>query len=349
MKIITRAVLEWDEELQRYATVEEEWFDYDGPLAECKKPKAPPPPDPTQVAGAQTQQNRDAALYSAALNRMNTYSPLGSQEFTQTGVDPATGAPITRQDIKLDPQTEQLFRQQQGTDLRLGEAAGGMIDRLPTSPFSLGGLPSRGSLNTEGLPEIPTNFDSLRKEQQDALYSRNTEYLDPQFQRGEESLRTRLANQGIVEGSEAYKNAVDDFNRGKETAYRQARNESIAGGGAEADRAFGMSSSARGQMFGEQATGADLADRQRAQALAEGLTERQLPYAELAAVRGMTGSAELPQFQGPAQVGVGPADIQGAIGQQYQGQMDAYNAKVQQRNALLGGLFGLGGAAILAR
>lgn len=318
MKIITHAVLEWDEELGRYVTVEEEWFEYDGPMAECKKPKAPAPPDPNQVARAQSQQNQQAAEFNAAMNRVNTYSPLGSQEFSITGTDPRTGAPIYRQDINLDPQVEGLFRQQMGQDQQLGDVASRLMGQLPTSPFSLSGLPGR------------SNLDDIRQTTQDALYDRHASYMEPQLARDEDALRTRMANQGVAMGSEAFDNAMTDFDRSRETARRQARNEAIIGGGAEADRAFSMD------------------EQLRNNALSEMLLGRSVPYQELAQIRGMTGQAELPQFQGMSQASMAPADIQGAIQNQYQGQMDAYNAKVQQRNALLQAGAGIGSAFLLS-
>lgn len=284
------------------------------------KPKAPKAPDPNVVAAAQTQQNRSAALDNATLNRINTYSPLGSQEYSQTGVDPRTGLPTYRQDIKLDPMAEQLMRQQQGTQGRVGAAADAALSRLPSSPFSLGGLPG-----------MSANYDDLRKGQADALYGRQAAFLDPQFERGEDKLRTRLANQGVVEGSEAHRNAVDEFNRGKEFSYGQARDAAIAGGGVEADRAYGQES-----------------DRRR-MALSEMLTERGTPFNEFAMLNGMNAPVDMPQFEGMTPVGVNPADIQGAMGQQYQGQIDAYNAKVNQRNAWLGALGGIGSAFMLGR
>lgn len=281
--------------------------------------KAPAAPDPNVVANAQTQQNRNAALDSATLNRVDTYTPFGSQEYSQTGTDPRTGLPTYRQDIKLDPMVESLLRQQQGIQGRVGTATDAALSRLPSSPFSL-----------SGLPGMSANYDDLRKTQTDALYGQQTAYLDPQFKQGEDALRSRLANQGIVEGSEAYTNAVGDFNRGKEFSYGQARNQAITGGGAEADRAYGQES-----------------DRRR-MALSEMLTERGQPYSELAMLQGMQSPVDMPQFQGMSPVGVNAADIQGAYGQQYQGQIDAYNAKQQGKNNLLSGLFGLGSAAIFA-
>jgi hypothetical protein len=280
--------------------------------------KAPQAPDPNVVAGAQTQQNKDAALYNAMLNRVNTYSPLGSQEFTQTGTDPTTGAPITRQDIKLDPQTEQLLRQQQGNNLQMGSIASGMMGRLPQQPFSF-----------SGLPGMSTDFDALRDKQSKSLYDRNAAFLDPQFKQSEDALRSRMANQGIVEGSEAATNAMGDFNRGKEFSYGQARDSAIAGGGAEADRQFGMEAQRRSMMANEM------------------MMERNQPYQELSAINGMTSPAELPQFQGMSTVGTSPADITSPYMAQYQGLIDAYNAKQGGKNNMLGGLFSLGSAALM--
>jgi hypothetical protein len=141
--------------------------------------------------------------------------------------------------------------------------------------------------------------------------------LDPQFKQGEDALRSRLANQGIVEGSEAYNNAMGDFNRGKEFSYGQAREKAISGAGQEADRAFGMQSAARNQLMSEL------------------LTQHGLPYQDLANIRGLTQVSQ-PQFEGTMPAGsTQPADVTGAINNQYQGQVDSYNAKVQQKNANL--------------
>jgi hypothetical protein len=80
--------------------------------------------------------------------------------------------------------------------------------------------------------------------------------------------------------------------------------------------------------------------------LSERLTGYQLPYEQLSTLRGVTGSVDLPQFSNAPAEGVAPTDIAGLYNNQYQGQIDAYNAQQQSRNALLGGLFSLGGAAL---
>ncbi len=282
MKIITRAVMQWDESLSRYVTVEEDSYEYTGPVALCKKPKAPAAPDPNVVAAAQTNQNRDTALFNAGLNRINQSGPQGSISYSTSGIDPTTGAPIYNQTTSLDPQLQRVWE-------RATSSA--------QQPFSY------------------TSATDARNKTESALYDRNAAYLDPQYQRGEESMRTRLANQGVVEGSEAYTNAYDDFSRQKEMAYRQARNEAVAGGGAESDRALNQESFIRG-----------------------------VPASEYAALM----SAGTPNFSGAPQVSTNPADISGAMSQQYQGQMDAYNAKMNQRNSLLQGAASVGGAFLLS-
>lgn len=308
-----------------------------------KGKSAPAAPDPYRTAQAQGQENRQSALYNAMLNRVNTNTPLGSQSYNITGTDPTTGAPIYEQNIELDPQVEQAYRQQLGQNMELGGAAGGFIDQIQgQQPFSLSGLPQRGQLNTEGLPQIPTDYGDLRQQQSDALYDRSTAYLDPQFEQSESDMRSRLANQGITQGSEAFEREMSNFGREREFAYGQARNQAIAGGGEEAERAFGISSGARGQMFGEQAAGADLSDRQRQQAMAEQLTQQNLPFQQMQQIRGMTG-VDMPQFQGMPTVGTQPADIAGLIQNNYGGQVDAYNARQQGSNAMTSGLFSLGG------
>ena len=297
--------------------------------------KPPQAPDPYAVAGAQTQQNQDSAAYNAAINRTNTYTPYGSQEYSVTGTDPRTGAPIYRQDINLSPEQQELYEQRSGQALDLGNR----------NPFSLSGLPERGQLDTSNLPELPGSGDlqGFRDRSEQALYDRNTQYLDRDFGRREEGLRTRLANQGVVEGSEAYTNAFDDFERGREQSYSGARNDAIAGGGAEASRMFGIGSQTRGQMYGEALAGGTFQNQNRNTALAEALTERNQPVNEYNALQG---AVNVPQFQGTSQVGAAPADIQGAFNTQYQGQLDAYNAQQQSRNSLMGGLFGLGASAL---
>jgi hypothetical protein len=63
----------------------------------------------------------------------------------------------------------------------------------------------------------------------DALYGRATQFLQPQFDRDQASLETKLQNQGLTQGSEAYNNALGDFNRNKSQTYESAAMDAIKG------------------------------------------------------------------------------------------------------------------------
>lgn len=331
--------------------------------------RAPAPPDPYRTASA-----------DAAINRTDTYTPVGSSTFGQGGIDPATGMPTYRQDIRMSPEQQQLYNLQYGGQRELGaagmrSAAGINSSGMYDQPMNTSGLPALTSnaygnmpglqtgVNAQGLPELGDS-EKYRTSALDALYGLNTRYLDPQFERGEDRLRTRLANQGAVEGSEAWDNAMTDFNQNKETAYRQARDSSIAGSGNEASRLFGIDSASRGQQYGERLTGADFTNQARGQAFGENVTNADLSNAargqglgELLALRqqplseyGQLSGYSQPQM--PTASGPTPVDLSGNVYRSYQGDLDIYNANQSGRNNLLSSLFNLGGtlggAAILS-
>lgn len=78
MKIISRCVMDWDGNV-----IEEDSFEYCGPVAECKSSgSAPQPTDPYAQAGAQYGLATGTANYNAALNRTNSSNPLGSSTWS---------------------------------------------------------------------------------------------------------------------------------------------------------------------------------------------------------------------------------------------------------------------------
>src|SRR4029077_5842931 len=91
------------------------------------KPSAPTPPNPVQVAGAQTSTNVSTALANAALNNVNQQTPLGNLNYDITGnynfTDPTTGAvydiPRYTASQTLSPQEQAIQEQGQGAKLNL--------------------------------------------------------------------------------------------------------------------------------------------------------------------------------------------------------------------------------------
>lgn len=99
-------------------------------------------------------------------------------------------------------------------------------------------------------PGINTNL--TRNQMTNALYERQKKMLDPQFGNERNDLETRLANQGIMPGSEAYNREMDAYNRNKNNAYDLARNSAILGGGQEQSRLFGLGMQSRQQAIQDQ-------------------------------------------------------------------------------------------------
>lgn len=369
-----------------------------------KTPKAPATPDPNAVSAAQTQSNRETAAFQNALDHGNTTTPWGSQSFTGR-VDPTTGATVYDQSISLSPEQQQLYDQQQQQNLQLGQTSSNMLSSVQDAyrrPMDTSSLPALNSgVNMSGAPGIKSSYTTVgpqmevdrsnlsqlygsddlmgaRKQVQDALYDQNAAYLDKDYARSQDQLRTRLANQGVVEGTEAYSAAMDDYNRGREMAYRQARNESITRGGDEMSRLSGIARDNRGQLYnenlssgnfrnsaaaqatGQNATAAGFSNTARGQQLSEELARAQFgndarsqglqeqtalrnqPLNEFNALRSAT-QVDTPQFQNPNTATIAPTDTAGNIWNAYNGQLGIYNAQAGGNNAMMGGLMGLAG------
>lgn len=79
----------------------------------------------------------------------------------------------------------------------------------------------------------------------------------------------------------------------------------------------------------------------RQQSVNEALMKRNQPLYEQAALSGSP--IQVPQYANAAQTGVAGTDIAGMINSNYQNQLNSYN---QRQSDMMGGLFGLGAAAI---
>jgi len=132
-----------------------------------------------------------------------------------------------------------------------------------------GGLQDVGGaqrgLDFSGAPQLPgtNDFSADRDAVTQALLSRS----EPQFQRDEELMRTRLINQGIAPGAEASNYDLDTLNRAKNDARQQA----VLAGGQEQSRLFGLASQARGQYTSEQSQQGQFANSAQSQAFNQGL------------------------------------------------------------------------------
>lgn len=133
--------------------------------------------------------------------------------------------------------------------------------------------------------------------------------LDPALAARRGSTEQDLMNRGVRPGTEAYSRGMEAVTQGENDAYNQLL-----------------------------LTG-------RGQAVQEALAERNQPINEISALMS-GGQVSQPNFVGTPQPGVAGTDYAGIVQSGYQNQMGQYNAQMNQQNALMGGLFGLGGSAI---
>jgi hypothetical protein len=323
--------------------------------------KAPAPPDPFQVSAAQTQSNEQTAQFEAALNRVNQVTPLGSSIWNGTG-------PGSTQTVTLTPQAQQNLDNQLRQDAALsglgfnltdqaGHSLQGQIDQSHLPALS-GGPGQTGqvqtNLNYSNAPAVSTDFNNLTRQAQDAVYNQAASRLDPQFANAQHDLDAKLANQGVVQGSEAYQRAQDEFSRQKNDAYNQANYSAIGAGDALQNQLFGQSLAARNQatteanaqgafandaqaqQYAQALQNANFGNQARAQGLGEQTQLQMLPLNELNALRSQS-QVQMPTFGQVPQSQVQPTNVSGNI-------WNAYNAQVANSNNFMNGLFGLGGA-----
>ena len=245
------------------------------------------------------------------------------------------------------------------------EDLGDLPDRGTTpDQGDVGALPGRGAgpgqeryqaeaiqrgLDFSGAPQLGDPGD-VRNRAEQAIYERSTSRLDPQMQQREEALQNQLYNQGLRPGDEAFDRAMTDFGTQRTDAYQTAMNESIMGGGAEAERQFGMGLAGRQQAVGETSQRGSFANQASQQALnqqlgiggqrfSQGMAGAQLSDAQRAQAQG----EQAQQFgQGATQAGIDASRRGQALGEQQQrfsqgmagaGMSDAQRAQAQGEQA----------------
>jgi hypothetical protein len=298
-------------------------------------------PDINALSEKQYQYNKKAAEDTAALNRVNQQNPWGSITWNK-GPDGNWQSQTT-----LSPSQQSLFDSQTNLQLqnlglqsanlarnaRIGNVADAQVGRVSDAL-------TRG---LSDLPRLDTDFTGAAQRAQDAILGR----LQPQMDQERAALETKLANQGITLGSEAWRNAMDDRSR----ATNDLRLGAVQAGNQEAQRLFSDAFQARQQ----------------------GVAEHALPMQDLAALQSMGAglplgpAVSMPQFSAVPQVGLNAPDYMGATTAQqqmasqqamqmamaqYQGAMQAMTSQQQSSAGKMGGvgqLAGtLGSAAILA-
>jgi hypothetical protein len=258
-------------------------------------PDMPTPPDPKQTASAQTGTNIGTAIANNAMGMVNQITPYGQLRYRQSGTyqykDPYTG-----QSYKLPQYTARtVLNDRQRETLRQTQKAQG----------NLAGIANQQSGFLKDYLAQPANFDTSEIEGRLSELGRSR--LDPLMDQRRQAMDSRLANQGITAGSEAYNREMGLLGQQENDAYNQ------------------LFLTGRGQAFNELTAA------------------RNQPINEISAL--LSGSqVSNPNVQMAQPQGAATTDVAGLINQNYNQRFGNYQSQMQQRNGLLGGLFGMGAA-----
>jgi hypothetical protein len=282
-------------------------------------PSPPPAPDYAGAAREQGVANEATARLQGRINNPNVSGPLGGQTVTFGEGDQPT---ITQ---TLTPDAQSTLEAQQRVQrslANLGEQGIGTARTALANPFSPNSQGLQLRIDTSNLARMPVNAGTTGQE---AIMSR----LAPQLERQDAATRSRLLNQGLVPGGEAYENAMISENQRKNDLLTQAVVQGI-----------GLDTSARAQGFNEASS--EMAAQNAAQQaeLQREAFLRQQPLNEITGL--MSGSQiQMPQFQGYSPTSIAPAPLFAGTQAQGQSAMDQYGIQSANANARNAGNMGL--------
>jgi hypothetical protein len=256
------------------------------------KTSAPPaPPDPVKTAQAQTDSNVKTATTQQQLNMVDQTNPYGSQTYAQSGTW-ADGTPKYSMNTTLSPEEQRNQNQQWEFDNLTNQLGINQTKKLT------------------GLLDTPFKIDNEATESR--LMDLGRQRLDPVLAQRRDALETKLYNQGVMPGTEAYRRAMEQDTQGANDAYTQL----LLGG--------------------------------RAQAATEMTAERNQPINEITALMS-GGQVNPPQFGNTPQTQVAGTDIAGLTMDAYKyGPLAQWQNDQANKKAMMSGLFALGGTATKA-
>jgi hypothetical protein len=253
------------------------------------KSAAPPAaPDPVATANAQAASNVKTSTTQQQLNMVDQTNPYGTQSYTQTGKW-EDGTPRFAMNTTLSAPEQRNQDQQWEFDNLTNQLGINQTKRLT------------------GMLDTPFRLDNNATESR--LMELGRKRLDPILQERNAALESKLYNQGVVPGTEAYDRAMRADTQGQNDAY----NELLLSG--------------------------------RALANTELTAERNQPINEITALMA-GGQVNQPSFGNTPQTSVANTDVAGITQQGYENSLIPWKQKNADNAAMMGGLFSLGGAAL---
>jgi hypothetical protein len=214
-------------------------------------PKMPEPPDPFQTGAAQTQTNIDTAIANNRMGMVDQVTPYGNLTY-ETIWDTPQGQPSAPQQAApvaapSGGSGARRWDEAQGRYVPLNSAAPAQAPQQSLAGGFSGMNVPRYRATTTLAPDQQRILDAstaargnlaeLANERagflksylpnatpdaiDERLYNIGAQRLDPRFAREDDALRTRLANQGLTQGSAAWNAEMERLGQDKNDAYNQ--------------------------------------------------------------------------------------------------------------------------------
>lgn len=182
-----------------------------------------------------------------------------------------------------------------------------IFDKSQGAQSNLAGIAQDQSARIADTLSDPFEFNN--QDAADWAYDLSMSRLRPEMENRQEALRSQLINSGLRPGTDAYGTEMSRI------------------GQVDNDMMNQLMLQGRGQAFSEQ------------------LATRNQPLNELSALLSGSQVSNPAGMSGPTpQTSVGGVDYSGMVQNNYNNQMQQYNAQMQNRGGMLGGLFGLAGS-----
>jgi hypothetical protein len=272
------------------------------------------------MQGAEDRKTFETMLQAG---RVNSTNPFGSSQWSR--------GPEGQWNYNesLSPQQQGLYDQDMRIQGNMGNVAEGMLGNVKNAygqPQNFAGQFKQGG---------PIWDEGARGRAEDAIYGRHTRMLDKQYGQAEDRLHECMVGQGFNTQDAGYADSMDKFGQQRDRAYADARDQAIIGGGQEGQNEFN-----RGLMGGQfaregQLQGINLQQQDRSRLLNELNAFRTGGQIQNPNINAQYGTPNLPS-----------QDHIGAARMGYQDQLAGWNAQQGSKDAFMGGLFGLGSAAI---
>lgn len=295
-----------------------------------KAPSPPAPTDPKVSSSADQQAQTGTAIAQTWLNNPQRTNPYGTQTFTRTGTQYTKDAqgqqieiPTFDENITFSPAEQKNYDYQNQLNWQMSQMG---LDQLNRVSNTLSSPIDNSNLPTVDRSLLSKDYEGYRQQALDTY----RQYMNPELDRQQQANYTDLANRGIAEGSEAYREAIALQNRQRSDADLQM----IIGAGSEMDRAYSQNSNTF-----------QMQDTSRERALQEQLALRNQPINEISALTAGT-QVNSPQFSQYQAGNIKPTDVAGQYNHYDQMRMEAYKAQSAANSARMSGLFGLGSSLI---